>query len=109
MAELSPWSTAIRGVLANTLGVTAYDFFNLQWFEAKDISYCVDSRQLPGVVDTTLECANFDTAMGKLVWEQTKADVSGLIRGMTGGDLQVRVDVLWRTSLYISLGIGSVA
>nr|WP_314545715.1 ABC-three component system protein [uncultured Massilia sp.] len=96
MAELSPWSVAIKGALANTLGITSDDFFNLQWVEAKDVSYCVDSRQLPSVVDTNLECANFDTAMGKQVWELTKAEVSGLIRGMTGGDLQVRVDVLWR-------------
>ena len=96
MAELSPWSVAVKGALANTLGVTSDDFFNLQWVEAKDISYCVDSRQLPSIVDTNLECANFDTAMGNLVWALTKADVGGLIGGMTGGDLQVRVDALWR-------------
>lgn len=97
ISEVSPWNVAIRGALANTLGVTSDDFSSLPWVEAKDISYCVDSRQLPGVVDTNLECDNFDSAMGKVVWELTKSNVSGSIRSLQAGDLQAGVDRLWRT------------
>lgn len=96
ISELSSWNAAIRGALANTLGVTSDDFSNLPWVEAKETSYCVDSRQLL-LVDTNLECDNFDSAMGKVIWELTKSNVSGAIRGLQFGDLQVGVDRLWRT------------
>lgn len=96
VAEVKSWSGAIRGVLANTLGVTLDDFSSVQWGEAKDISYCVDSRKLPGVVDTNVECDNFDSAMGRVVWTLTKADVSSAIRNLPPGDLQIAVDGLWR-------------
>lgn len=97
ISEMRPWSVAIKGVLANTLGVTSDDFAALPWVEARDISYCVDSRHLPGVVDANLECENFDSAMGRVVWSLTKAGVSSDIRNLLTGDLQVAVDELWRT------------
>lgn len=96
ISEMKHWSVAIKGVLTSTLGVTSDDFSNLAWVEAKDIAYCVDSRQLPGIADTKLECDNFDSAMGRVVWELTKADVNRAIRDMPSGDLQAGVDVLWR-------------
>lgn len=94
--EMKQWNVAVKGVLTSTLGVTSDDFSNLPWVEANDIAYCVDSRQLPGIADTNLECDNFDSAMGKVVWELTKADVNRAIRDMPSGDLQAGVDGLWR-------------
>ena len=64
LAEYEPWSVAIKSALGNTLGVTPDDFSNLQWVEAKEISYCVDSRQLASVTEANLECTSFDSAMG---------------------------------------------
>lgn len=95
ISELNSWGATIRGALANTLGVTSDDFSDLPWGEAKETSYCVDSRQLM-LADTKLECNNFDSAMGKVIWELTKVKVSGAIRGLKSGDLQVGVDELWR-------------
>lgn len=96
ISEMKQWNVAVKGVLTSTLGVTSDDFSNLPWVEAKDIAYCVDSRQLPGIADTNLECDNFDSAMGMVVWELTKADVNRAIRHMPSGDLQAGVDGLWR-------------
>lgn len=94
--EISPWNVAIKGVLSNTLGVTLDDFSNLQWIEAKDISYCVDSRQLVSAEDTRIECDSFDSSMGKVVWNLTKSNVSCAIRNMQVGDLQNGVEKLWK-------------
>lgn len=96
LADVKSWSVAIKGALANTLGVTPDDFSGLQWGEARDISYCVDSRQLIGVKKANLECANFDSAMSRAVWLLTKTAVSSAIRSMSVGDLQAGVDELWR-------------
>jgi hypothetical protein len=101
ISELSSWNAAIRSALANTLGVTSDDLSDLPWVEAKESSYCVDSRLLPGIVDTNLECENFDFAMGKVIWELTKGNVSGAIRGLQSGDLQVGVDSLWRKTYQL--------
>jgi hypothetical protein len=95
ISEMKQWNVAVKGVLTSTLGVTSDDFSNLPWIEAKDIAYCVDSRQLPGIADTNVECDNFDSAMGKVVWELTKADINRTIRDMRSGDLQAEVDGLW--------------
>lgn len=109
LAEMTPWSIAVRGALSNTLGVTPDDFASLQWVEAKDIAYCADSRQLPGIVDVNNEINNFDSAMGKVVWDLTKVQVSSTIRAMTPGDLQAGVDALWqKISPILDANLGTV-
>lgn len=101
ISEMKQWNVAVKGVLTSTLGVTSDDFSNLPWVDAIDIANCVDSRQLPGIADINLECDNFDSAMGRVVWELTKADVNRAIRNLPNGDLQARVAGLWSAIYHL--------
>lgn len=96
LCDVKSWSTAIKSTFANTLGVTSDDFSGLQWIEAKDLTYCIDSRQLRGIENTKIECDSFDLSMNKIAWSLTKTAISSSIQGMSAGDLQIEVDRLWQ-------------